>query len=78
MSSRSSSPCDSELGMNPFEKLTELYRNKNPTEFELPLNMQDFTVMPGNKINLFSLIQQSCYSVKSLSTKQLKERESQA
>lgn len=48
-SSRSSSPVDSELGMNPFEKLTSFYRNKNPTEFQLPMGMQDFTVMPGDR-----------------------------
>ncbi|XP_065663634.1 PHD finger protein 12 isoform X2 [Hydra vulgaris] len=48
-SSRSSSPVDSEAGMNPFEKLTALYQNKNPREFQLPMNIQEFYIMPGDR-----------------------------
>jgi len=49
LSSQSSSPIECEAGLNPFEKLTSFCRNKNPTEFQLPTNMQDFTVMPGDR-----------------------------
>lgn len=48
-SSRSNSPVDSELGLNPFEQLTSMFRNKNPQEFQLPPSMQEFSVMPGDR-----------------------------
>eukprot|EP00111_Clytia_hemisphaerica_P017375 TCONS_00051404-protein len=48
-SSRSSSPIDSELGLNPFEQLTAMFRHKNPREFQLPAQMQQFAVMPGDR-----------------------------
>ena len=48
-SSRSSSPIDSELGLNPFEQLTAMFRNKNPREFQLPAQMQQYAVMPGDR-----------------------------
>lgn len=49
MQRNTASPIDTDFSCQAFEKLTEMFRHKNPTEFELPIEMQDYTVMPGDR-----------------------------